>query len=311
MSTDRLTNLGLLGVALIWGANFSIVKEALQELTPLTLNALRFPLASLLLVVILWRRGRLQLPEREDWGRVLALGVVGNIVYQLLFIFGLSLTRAGNASLLLATVPVWTILLSYFLGHERPSGLVWLGVSATLSGMVLVVVGGGGLALGGGTLVGDLLMIASAIGWSMYTVGSRNLIQRYGPMRVTAWTLWVGTIGLVAAGLPGLSRTDFGRLSPLAWGAVFYAGFVSLTVAYLLWYRGVQRIGSARTAVYSNMVPVVAMLVAWLWLGERPTLLQVVGATVILGGISVARLGTSKQLPAPSGEGGGAEFAAS
>ena len=216
MPTDRFTNLGLLGVALIWGANFSIVKEALQELTPLTLNALRFPLASLLLVGILWRRDLLQLPAREDLGRVLALGVVGNIIYGLLFIFGLSLTRAGNASLLLATVPVWTILLSYFLGHKRPSALVWLGVTGTLSGMVLVVVGGGGLGSGSGTLVGDLLMIASAIGWSVYTVGSRNLIQRYGPMRVTAWTLWVGTIGLVAAGLPrARARTSGGSLRSL------------------------------------------------------------------------------------------------
>jgi drug/metabolite transporter (DMT)-like permease len=71
-----------------------------------------------------------------------------------------------------------------------------------------------------------------------------------------------------------------------------------LTVAYLFWYRGVQRLGSARTAAYSNMVPVVALVVASIWLGERPTLFQVVGAAVILGGIWLARMGTSKQLAA-------------
>jgi drug/metabolite transporter (DMT)-like permease len=107
----------------------------------------------------------------------------------------------------------------------------------------------------------------------------------------------VGTAGLVLAGLPDALSTDFTRLSPLAWFAVAYAGFISLSVAYLLWYRGVQQIGSARTAVYSNMVPVVALFVAWVWLGERPTLLQAAGAAVILGGVSVARLGTSLQLP--------------
>lgn len=303
MSTDRLTNLGLLGVALIWGANFSIVKEALQELTPLSLNALRFPLASALLVVILWKRGRLHLPERRDVLPVLGLGVLGNVIYQLLFIFGLDRTRAGNASLLLATVPAWTILLSFFLGHERPSPLVWAGVAGTLTGMVLVVSGGSGIELGGASLTGDVLMIGAAIGWSLYTVGSRNLIQRYGPIRVTAWTLWVGTIGLVLVGLPSVLTTNFARLSPLAWIAVVYAGLISLSVAYLLWYRGVQRIGSARTAVYSNLVPVVALIVAWLWLGERPALLQVAGAAVILGGISIARLGTSQQLPVRTAEG--------
>jgi drug/metabolite transporter (DMT)-like permease len=302
LSDERFTNIGLIGVALIWGFNFSFVKEALEEMTPLTLNALRFPLASGLLVLILWRRGTLQLPAREDTLRVLGLGVLGNVIYQLLFIYGLDLTLAGNASLLLATVPAWTILLSFFLGHERPSPLVWAGVVGTLTGMVLVVSGGSGVALGGTTLVGDLLMIGAAVGWSLYTVGSRNLIQRYGPMRVTAWTLWVGTVGLVLAGLPDTLRTDLGGLSPLAWFAVVYAGVVSLSVAYLLWYRGVQRIGSARTAVYSNMVPVVALLVAWLWLGERPSLSQAAGAAVILGGISVARLGTSHQLPPRAGD---------
>jgi drug/metabolite transporter (DMT)-like permease len=292
---DLSTNLGLNAVALIWGINFSLVKVGLAELTPLAFNALRFPLASLLLYAILRSRGTIELPAREDVWRVLGLGVLGNVIYQLLFIFGVSLTLAGNASLLLATVPVWTLLLSVFLGHERPSGLVWAGIASTLLGMVLVVVGGPGMQLGGASLMGDLIMVASAIGWSLYTVGSRNLIGRYGPTHVTAWTLWVGTVGLVAAGVPDLLATPLGELSALAWVSVAYAGFLSLTAAYLFWYRGVQRLGSARTAAYSNMVPVVALAVAWLWLGEKPTLVQLGGAAVILGGIWLARMGTSRQ----------------
>jgi drug/metabolite transporter (DMT)-like permease len=299
--TDRRTNLGLIAVAVIWGANFVIVKVALEELSPLALNALRFPLASALLLVILRGRGRLHLPERRDFGRVLGLGVLGNIVYQMLFIYGLDLTRAGNASLLLATVPAWTSLLSYLLGHERPSPLVWTGIVGTLFGMGLVVVGGSGFALGGATLAGDLLMIGAAAGWSMYTVGSRDLIHRYGPLRVTSWTMWVGTGGLVLAGAPALAATPFQSVSTLTWAAVAYAGFFALSIAYLLWYTGVQRIGSALTAVYSNLVPVVALLAAWIWLAERPTVLQAAGAAVILAGISIARLGTSRLIPAAGG----------
>jgi drug/metabolite transporter (DMT)-like permease len=271
------------------------VKVALAELTPLAFNALRFPLASLLLYAILRRRGPIELPARDDVWRVLGLGVLGNVIYQLLFIFGVSLTLAGNASLLLATVPVWTVLLSVFLGHERPSALVWAGIVSTLLGMVLVVVGGPGMRLGGASLLGDLIMVASAVGWSMYTVGSRNLIRRYGSTLVTTWTLWVGTVGLVVAGLPDLLATPLGELSPFAWLSVAYAGFLSLTAAYLFWYRGVQRLGSARTAAYSNMVPVVALAVAWIWLGEKPTVVQLAGAAIILGGIWLARMGTSRQ----------------
>lgn len=293
--TDGTTLLGLLGVAVIWGTNFAVIKVALKDLTPEALNALRFPIASILLVLVLRYRGRLRLPERGDMAKLVGLGVLGNVIYQLLFIHGLDLTSAGNASLLLATVPVWTILLSSVLGHERPSLLVWVGIMGTLAGMVLVVLGGAGVELGGSSLEGDLLMAAAALGWAGYTVGSRDMIQKYGPLRTTTWTLSVGTVGLLALGAPDLAALQFGSVSPVAWFGVVYAGVFALSIAYLLWYRAVQRIGSSRTAAYSNLVPVVALLVAWGWLGEVPSAIQWVGAAVILGGISVTRMGTSEQ----------------
>jgi drug/metabolite transporter (DMT)-like permease len=292
---DRATTIGLAVVALIWGANFSIVKVALAEVTPLTLNALRFPLASLVLVTVMLLQKGPKLPERRDLPRVLAMGVLGNVGYQCLFIFGLAQTRAGNASLLLATVPVWTLLLSVLLGHEFPSPLVWMGVASTFLGMLLIVGGGAGLDLGGATLRGDLLMVAAAIGWSIYTVGTRPLVQRYGPLRPTAWTLTIGTVGLVAIALGDLAATEFSALSGRAWFGVVYAGVLSLSVAYLLWYRGVERLGSARTAAYSNVVPVITLIVAWAWIGDRPSVIQTVGAAVILGGVWLARMGTSAQ----------------
>jgi drug/metabolite transporter (DMT)-like permease len=98
------------------------------------------------------------------------------------------------------------------------------------------------------------------------------------------------TAALVVLGLPFLARTDLAALSPAAWGGVAYAGVLAIGVAYLLWYWGVQRIGSARTSVFSNLVPVVALVVAWAWIGETPTALQLAGAAVVLGGMTLARL---------------------
>src|SRR5690606_23680259 len=112
------------------------------------------------------------------------------------------------------------LLLSVVSGHERPSPLVWAGVASTLSGMVLVVSGGPGVRLGGSTLLGDVLMVAAAIAWSAYTVGSRGLTRRYGPLRTTAWTLWVGSAGLVVLGVPALAVTPLGEVSSLGWGGV-------------------------------------------------------------------------------------------
>lgn len=297
---DLPTDLGLLGLAAIWGVNFSVVKAVLEFLDPLALNALRFPLAAGVLAVVVTRLPGMG-PDRADVPRLVALGVLGNVIYQMCFILGIDATLAGNASLILATSPVWTVLLSAYLGHEEPAGLVFVGSGLTLAGMGLVVVGGGS-ALGWGwdTVRGDALMIGAALLWALYTVGSARLVRKYGAIRVTAWTLWVGTPLLVLAGAPALGATPWGEIPAWVWAGVAYAGVLSVGVAYLLWYRGVQRLGNSRTAVYSNLVPVAALVTAWLWLGEVPAPLQLGGAGVILGGIYLARWGAFRYSAGPS-----------
>ncbi len=287
-------DLSLLVLTLIWGVNFSVVKAALATVEPLAFNALRFPLAACTLAVLLRRgpcRPRL---DRADLPRILVLGTLGNLAYQLCFIVGIDWTLAGNASLLLATTPVWTVAFSAIAGHERPSPWLLTGVVGTLVGMTLVVVGGPhGLALSVDTLKGDILMVVAAVLWSAYTVGGRSPVEKYGALRVTAWTLYVGTPPIVMMGLPQLARTPLADLTPDIWAAVVYGGVLAVGIAYLIWYRGVERLGNNRTAVYSNLVPVAALVVAWLWLGEVPTRLQIVGAGTILVSLTLARIAQS------------------
>lgn len=300
---DPWTDGGLLTLALIWGVNFSVIKVALDVFHPLAFNALRFPLAALLLSTLLVARGPVRLPARGDWPRLMALGVLGNVVYQIFFIFGMDATRAGNASLLLATTPVWTTVLSSARGHERIPSVVWGGIVGTVLGMALVVLGSGaGVEVDRSTLVGDLLMIGASMTWSVYTVGSRRLIARYGSLPVTAWTLWIGTVGLLAMGALPLLRTSVRDVPLAGWLGVLYAGLLGIGVAYALWYRGVQRLGSTRTAAFSNLVPVVALAVAWAWLGEVPSALQIVGAAVIIASVSVARFSGSAPKPRRTGQ---------
>jgi len=106
------TDLALLALSVIWGVNFSVIKIALREFEPLAFNALRFVLASSTLFVFLRLRGAVPLPARRHWIRVVSLGLLANVVYQLLFIYGVDRTLAGNAGLVLATTPVWTLILA-------------------------------------------------------------------------------------------------------------------------------------------------------------------------------------------------------
>ena len=286
----------LILMVIIWGVNFSISKMALAHVGPLAFNALRFPMASLLLLAVMKRRGAIPLPPMSDVPRVVAVALLGNVLYQMFFIFGLNHTSAGNAALLLAGTPILTALLSASLGHEQVRARTWLGVICTFAGIVLIVAGG---ATGEGgsahSVEGDLLMLGASITWSIYTVGARPLVQRHGSVNATAWTLWAGTLGLLICGAPALVRIDLRTLGAGTWAAIAYAGLLSIGLSYMIWYYGVSKLGNTRTSSYSNATPVIALLAAWLTLGEVPRLVQAIGAAIIIGGVTIAQSGSPVQ----------------
>lgn len=291
----------LLGMAVIWGLNFTVSKFALGRISPLAFNSLRFPIAALLLFVVLRRSGPIAAPGRTDWPRLILLGLLGNMLYQLCFIFGLDRTTASNASLLLAGTPIVTALLSAGLGHERVPARVWLGVIATFGGIALIVISAA-RASHESTVVGDLFMIGAILLWAFYTVAGRPLVDRYGPVPVTAWSLWVATAGLFVVGVPELLRLDFGAITAGTWSAIVYAGAFSIGLAYIFFYYGLSKLGSTRAASYSNFVPVFALLSAWLWLDQTPNAVQIVGAAVIIGGVTIAQSGPRQKLQYASPE---------
>ncbi|MYG80472.1 MAG: EamA family transporter [Gemmatimonadetes bacterium] len=282
-----LVDLGLILTATIWGLNFTVVKAALEEIGPLAFNALRFPCAAVAVWFLIRATGRRMLPPRKDWGIVLLLALIGHVAFQIGFIFGLDRTATGNAALLLSTSPVWVLVISFTMGRERFNLRVLLGVLGTLAGMVILISGGHQEL--GAARIGDLLVLGAAVSWGAYTVFGRRLTKRRGALQMTAWTLWAGLPFIVLAGVPDLLRTDWNAVSLQAWLGVVYAGVFAIGIAYLLWYRGVRVIGQNRTSVYQNLVPVIALLSAWLWLSETPTAQQVIGACVILSGVVLAR----------------------
>jgi drug/metabolite transporter (DMT)-like permease len=283
-------NLALLAMSWIWALNFSIAKEALSSVPALAFNTLRFPLAALVVTVAMAHRGGLRLPDPADRWRFLALGMLGNLIYQMCFILGLANTRAGTASVLLSGTPIVTALLAAAVGQEHVGRRVWIGATATLTGIIVVVVAGARSPAGGETtLLGELLLIGATFAWAIFAVGSRGLIVRYGALPVTAWTLWAGSIGICLAGLPATLAMDLRSLDAQAWFAIVYAGALSIGVAYVLWSYGVRHLGPTRTSTYSNLVPVFALLGAWVLLGERPSIGQFLGAAIIITGVTLAQ----------------------
>ncbi|MBW3571736.1 MAG: DMT family transporter [Gemmatimonadetes bacterium] len=272
----------------VWGVNFAVVKHALDTVQPLAFNALRFAIASVLVLGVLHARGELSLPDRRDLPRVVALGLLGNVLYQMCFILGLNRTAAGHASLILALTPVLTAFLSMLTGHERPGPRTWGGASLSILGIALVS-GASFRVEGTSALVGDALLVTACVAWAVYTVGARPVVRRYGSVRTTAWTLWCGAVGLLVLGTPALLRQEWGTVGVRAWGALVFSATFAIGLAYLIWYRGVERIGNTRTAIFSNLTPVVALFAGVVLLNEAPSALALLGAALTLGGVMIVR----------------------
>ena len=283
-------DLAILVLVLIWGVNFAVVKAMLTQFQPLALNGLRFALGALVLVPFVVRGGGLARFERRDWLPLIGLGVLGNTVYQVLFINGINLTLAGNAALMLAMSPVFVTLLSAVLRHEqiRPAG--WIGVLLSSVGIGLVLAGTSGIRFGAETLVGDFVVLGAAGAWAIYTVGASPLVRRHGALPVAGVTMWIGGALLLIVSIPSLLAQDWSRTTPLGWTALVLSGTLAVGLSYVIWYYGVEHLGSARTAVFSNTVPIVALVTAWLAIGETPVPLQLVGAALIIAGVLLTRL---------------------
>jgi drug/metabolite transporter (DMT)-like permease len=280
----------MLLVCLIWGFNFSITKSAFDQLPPLAFTAIRFAISSVLLWLVLRVvEGPARLPPGA-MKRLVLLGLVGNTLYQMAFMLGLSRTTASNSALILSTVPTVVAVFAGVLGLERITTRMRWGIALGMLGVVLVIATRG-VAFDSGTFSGDLLSLLAVFCWAGYTVGLRKVPQGVSPLRVTTITTMAGAPGLVLAGLPEILRLHWGTVSTTAWLAVAYASILSLVVAYLLWNRSVKAIGGTRTAIYMCLTPIVAVLAAWLLLGERPHPLQGIGAVFIITGVLLTRTG--------------------
>jgi len=287
-SAVRKTHVLLLLMVVIWAVNFSLIKYAVQYIPPLAFTGLRVGISAALLLAIAVRRRRAW-PQRRDMLALIMLGVIGNGIYQILFVEGLSRTKVGNAALIIAASPAFIAVVSRMRGIERLRRKTLAGVALSVCGVGLVVLGSAHSDHSNATLFGTLLVFCGVLCWTMFTVLLQPLATRVDPIQLSALTMTGGTLPLILVSPRAIAELNWASVGPLAWGCLFYASVISMVIAYLFWYRGLRVIGPTRTAVFGNLQPVVAIGVAWLFLGELPTVWQGVGTAAILGGLFLTR----------------------
>ncbi|WP_322999341.1 DMT family transporter [Castellaniella sp.] len=298
---DRTIYLSLVMTAFFWGANFNLGAWVVQTLDPLSAAAWRFLLAGVVMAVYVLFR------EKVDWSGMrrhawplLAMAFVGVFGFNVTFFYGLQSTSAVNGALIMTLNPTLTVVLTALVMGDTISWRQILGLGLSLLGVVVVVTRGSWSTLAQHLHFGsgDALILLGNLCWALYSVIGKRWVSGLTPAQTTAGTMLMGAVLMVTAALSANGGALGLPSAGTAWALVAMALFGTV-LAYLWWNQGVRRIGPAHTAVFFDLVPVSAMLIA-IMLGESVSLGQWLGAAMVISGVMFSSGALDRVLrPAP------------
>jgi len=292
-------DLGMSFITVIWGFHFLIMKQGMRDMPPVVFNALRFVVAlPVLLIIAVPRAGNLRLCRR-DLIQVVVVSLVGSAGYQVIFSLALNYTTSTNTALIIATGPAWTALFSIGLGSVALRRRLLLGISLTLVGVLLVVLGRSGarLSFSHDDMIGTLLALVAALLTACFNLINKPLLDRLGTMRFAVWSYTITAVGLSVLAVPQLSALAAANFPLRLWPYVFYSGVLSSAGGFIIGNFGLRELGPTRYASYGNFTPVLASFGGIVVLSEPlgPGLL--IGAILTLLGVMLVRYNTYLRLP--------------
>src|SRR5882757_3480795 len=280
-----------LGAALaLWASAFAGIRAGLRAYSPAHLAILRFLVASVVLAIYA-AFAHFRRPAMRDLPGLFLTGAVGITFYNIAINYGETRVTAGAASLLIASVPIWTALLARFFLHEKLTSLGWLGVLLSFAGVALIASGEGeGIRLSPEALV----ILAAAITSSVYMIMQKAYLARYSALEFTAYSIWFGTLLMLPFGGGFLQSL---RAAPAAATlSVIYLGIFPGALAYVAWAYVMSHGTAGRTSTLLYLIPVMAIGIAWVWLGEVPRWISLVGGVIALAGVILVNT-KGKELP--------------
>jgi drug/metabolite transporter (DMT)-like permease len=305
----------MLAVAVIlWGSAPPGIRAALKGYSPAHLALLRFGGASVLLAAYGLLKGSVadqeskgvphpsasaeggfRLPARRDLPGLILTGAVGIAFYNTILNYGLVTTPAGTASFLIASTPIWTALLAIFTLGERLNAWGWTGILISFFGIGLLArERGHGLHFSQGAL----LILVGAISYGLYMVLQKRMLGRYPALAFTTYSFWAGSL-LMLVFAPGAVAEV--RAAPLsATLSLLYLAVFPAAVANFAWAYAMSHAPASRVSSFLYLMPLVSVALAWVWLGEVPTLLSLVGGLLALAGVALVNWKGHVKEPAPS-----------
>ncbi len=280
---DIRVHLALLFVQISFGGFSVFGKYVLGYVHPLSVAAMRVVFAGPLLMLLALRFDAVR-PKGRDFLTLAGLGFFGVFLNQILFITGLNYTTATNASILMPSIPVFTVAVAMVMGIERITWRRSVGIGLAVAG-ALIMLRVTRFSLAEDTVLGNIMILVNCLSYSVFLVYARPILLRIPPLTVIAWTFVFGGSGILIVSAPELLRTPFASLPALAWTGIAYVVIFPTLINYLLNTWAIKRSSSTLVATYTTLQPVVATTLAVIFLGEEFAMREILGFLLIVAGL--------------------------
>ena len=279
--------LKLLLTTVFWGGAFIAGRFVSQNVGPFSIAFLRFAIASAFLLLLTWKiEGRLVPLKMSQLLPVVLLGLTGVFAYNAMFFKGLQTIEASRAALIIATCPIFITIASAIFFREKINLSKVLGIIISVFGAIIVISRGHPLKMFDRNLgVGELYIFCCVLSWVAYSLIGKTVMKALSPLVAVSYSAVIGTVALsVPALFEGLIR-NIGHHSALAWLSILYLGIFATVIGFVWYYEGVKRIGPVKSGLFINFVPIFAILLAFLILGEEITLSLAIGGVLVFSGV--------------------------
>jgi drug/metabolite transporter (DMT)-like permease len=282
---------GMLFAVFCWGLSFPLLKIALEEVEPITLAVLRYVIGIIPLVVFVIIKGgwkSLSKPLKEDWRFFMGLGLMGITFPNILQNYGMTMTSAHISSIIQSSGPIFTIILAVLLLKESLGKRKVMGTVIAISGTILLVTGGG-LDLEDSTLLGNLLVLMSAISYAISSIMSKKILEKYEPLTAATMSIFLGTIFLTFFMVLESPGKNVPNISIFNWYIIIVLALFPGSLALLVWYMILRKHEVSKLILFIYLIPVFATAISYFWPKEviRPE--TVLFAFLIVCGVMIAQ----------------------
>lgn len=284
------SDMAVLIASLIWGVNYSSVKIILTSIPPFVAGVIRFFIAAIFILFLLKHmEGNIGV----SWShlrRMITSGIIGFGLQQICFLYGTLFLNASLVALFTAfTTGIMTIIAA-FITHERLTRVMIGGVAISCVGMIFVVLGkNGSVAFTTSSWIGLLLIVSAGILGGFTPLLNKEPLAQYSSLRVTTWTIVVGSFFFLPLGVANVQAVAWTQLSWIVLFSVLFSALGATAIANIMWNYGIAHVGVVRMTIYGYLPPILGILLAIPLLHEYMSPVQWLGAAFTLGGVMLSQ----------------------